>query len=87
MIAIRELNKPNAKAVAELHAAAINKGFLAKLGIRFLRQLYLGIADDPESKVWIAVKDEKVLGFCAYSRNVTGMYSRVLRSQFFSTCA
>ncbi len=79
MIKITPMGESDAQCVAKLHADSINEGFLAKLGIRFLQQLYLGIAEDGESKVWVAKSNDKVMGFCAYSYNVNGMYRRVLR--------
>ena len=89
MIEICEMTRCDAAAVADLHYECINKGFLVKLGRRFLRQLYLGIAADAESCVWVAqsAADEgsaSILGFCAYSRNVAGLYTRVIKARFFS---
>jgi GNAT superfamily N-acetyltransferase len=85
---IREMTARDAAAVADLHFECINKGFLIRLGRSFLRQLYLGIAADAESRVWVADVDPdggrstSVVGFCAYSRNVAGLYKRVIKSRF-----
>jgi ribosomal protein S18 acetylase RimI-like enzyme len=69
-----------AGAVARLHAESITQGFLTRLGTRFLRRLYLGIAHDDESCVFVAREANGVVGFCAYSRDVGAMYRRVLRA-------
>jgi ribosomal protein S18 acetylase RimI-like enzyme len=81
MTTIRLMLDSDAPAVALLHSTTINQGFLSKLGHRFLRELYRGIAADAESCVWVAVADDQVVGFCAYSRDVSAMYRRILRAR------
>jgi len=68
--------------VARLHAETIDEGFLARLGPRFLRQLYVGIARCEVSCVFVAGIDKELIGFCAYARDVGAMYRDVLRSRF-----
>lgn len=82
MIAIRNMSDAEASEVACLHASSITEGFLSKLGNRFLRSLYLGIAGNVDSRVWVARKDGAIVGFCAYSRNISAMYRSVLRARF-----
>jgi ribosomal protein S18 acetylase RimI-like enzyme len=83
MSQIRPMQDKDAVAVARLHAQSITEGFLGKLGRRFLRQLYLGIAHDEGSRVLVAEEKQAVAGFCAYSRDVAAMYRRVLRARVF----
>jgi len=83
MSLIRTMHDEDAAAVARLHAQSITQGFLSKLGERFLRQLYLGIARDEGSGVVVALRGQDVAGFCAYSRDVSSMYRRVLRARTF----
>lgn len=71
----------HAGAVARLHARYIPGGALALLGRLFMRELYCGIASDPESRVWVAVEAGRVLGFLAYSRDVARMFKSVIRSR------
>lgn len=79
---IRAMSPRDATAVADLHFECINKGFLVRLGRRFLRALYRGIAADPDSRVWVAEDPSAgVVGFCAYSKNVAGLYKRVLKAR------
>ena len=82
-ISIQPMRPEDARAVAALHARGINKGFLVKLGRRFLRELYLGIAQDPDSSVFVALASGRVVGFCAYAGNVAGLYKRVLKARWF----
>lgn len=81
MIEIREMEDRDAGEVARLHAGTITEGFLGRLGRRFLRELYRGIATDEGSRVWIAVANQDVVGFCAYSQDVSALYRRLLRAR------
>ncbi len=83
MATIGLMQDREAGAAARLHAESITAGFLTRLGTRFLRRLYLGIAHDAESCVFVAREANDVVGFCAYSRNVGAMYKRVLRASLF----
>lgn len=83
MLTVRLMQNLDARRVAQLHAESIAQGFLVRLGRRFLEELYRGIAEDAGSSVFVAVDEGRVLGFCAYSRDVSAMYRRVLRSRFF----
>jgi GNAT superfamily N-acetyltransferase len=75
---VRPMAYRDEPAVARLHAEEIRQGFLSRLGEPFLRALYVGIAKDPGSRVLVAAMGATVIGFCAYSRNVTAMYRSVL---------
>jgi len=83
MSLIRSMQDEDAAAVARIHAQSITEGFLIRLGRRFLRQLYLGIAHDEGSQVLVAIEGPAVAGFCAYSCDVAAMYRRVLRARTF----
>lgn len=83
MSLIRPMQDDDAAAVARIHAESITEGFLTRLGQRFLRQLYLGIARDEGSQILVAGARHEVVGFCAYSRDVSAMYRRILRLRIF----
>lgn len=83
MPTIRRMTPADAADVARLHAESITEGFLSRLGPRFLRQLYIGVNQAEGSCVFVAEHGGRVLGFCAYARNVSAMYKRVLRQRFF----
>lgn len=74
-------------AVAALHAETITEGFLSRLGVRFLRQVYFGLAEDPSARLWLARAKGDVLGFLAYCESVRAMYRRVLRSRWIRLAA
>jgi len=79
---IESMQPAHAPAVARLHAATITEGFLLQLGPRFLASLYRGIAADDACRVWVALHAGQVTGFCAYARDVRGMYRRILRRRW-----
>lgn len=83
MVEVRHMRPNESSAVALLHAEEITGGFLNKLGLRFLACLYRCIEDEESSHVWIARENNDIIGFCAYARNVGGLYKRVLRKRFF----
>ncbi len=66
---------------ARLHAETIKYGFLARLGQRFLRQVYDGIACDSDSCLWVLEERGAVLGFLAYSADVSAMFRRIKRAR------
>jgi GNAT superfamily N-acetyltransferase len=83
MATIRLMRNADARRVAQLHADSITEGFLSRLGPRFLAALYRGIAADEASAVFVAEEDTRAVGFCAYARDVSGLYRRVLRARFW----
>jgi GNAT superfamily N-acetyltransferase len=80
---ITPMQRADAGAVARLHAATITEGFLARLGLRFLAQMYAGVAADQDSQVYVARDGARVVGFCAFSDHVAGLYRRVIRARWW----
>ena len=70
--------------IANLHINGISEGFLSTLGNNFLAKLYEGIKKAPGSGVYIAVSDNEVLGFIAYTKDIKACYKNVLKSKWFS---
>jgi GNAT superfamily N-acetyltransferase len=81
---IRTLTSADVAAAADLHGRCIDRGFLVRLGPRFLRQLYRYLAEADAGQVWVAIGDDgRVIGVCAYARDVRRMYRSVLRRGWF----
>jgi ribosomal protein S18 acetylase RimI-like enzyme len=51
---VRPATRRDVSDVAELHAAAIDEGFLSTLGVQFLRRLYTRITDSPHAFLIVA---------------------------------
>jgi hypothetical protein len=70
----------DAAAVGRLHKEGIRTGFLSRLGVRFLKELYKGIGSSPFSKIFVATDREQktVNGFAACSLDTTALYRHIL---------
>jgi ribosomal protein S18 acetylase RimI-like enzyme len=77
---VRAFSDKDAKAVARLHQDGITTGFLTQLGNSFLSKLYIAIAHDKQSIVYVMVDEssEEVRGFIAATCNTPTMYKRIL---------
>ena len=69
--------------VAKLHISGISTGFISSLGQGFVTALYEAIAEDKNSFCLIAIEDEKVLGFVAFSTNLSKLYKFVALKKSF----
>ena len=65
--------------VAELHAAAIDRGFLSTLGVRFLGVLYRAIDEAPESILIVRRREGRVAGFITGSKGMSPVWRQLLR--------
>ena len=66
-------------AVAKIHIACINRGFLPSLGERFLTLLYESIDADPNSALFIERIDGEVVGFVAGGCGMRSVYNQMFR--------
>ena len=67
---------------AALHAASIDQGFLATLGVRFLTLMYRAIDEAGGSVLLAEERDGRVLGFVSGGRGMGTIYRRMLRRPF-----
>lgn len=68
---------------AELHIQGIPTGFISSLGQEFVAELYEAVAEDKNSFGFVAVEDDKVLGFVAFSINLSRLYKQVALKKGF----
>jgi ribosomal protein S18 acetylase RimI-like enzyme len=78
MITIKPLIKSDASKIAQLHIQGISTSFIGSLGADFVIALYEAIAEDENSFGFVAVKDDKVLGFVSFSTNLSKLYKYVI---------
>lgn len=71
------LTSSRCNAVARLHSEGIATGFISSLGLPFVTALYEVIAEDKNSFALIAVENDQVLGFVAFSANLSRLYKYV----------
>jgi len=74
---INNLTKNHSLQVASLHISGIPTGFISSLGREFVAALYEAIAEDKNSFGFVAIEEDKVLGFVAFSTNLSKLYKYV----------
>jgi len=77
-IQIIEMKSEHAHDVAALHIAGIPTGFISSLGMEFVASLYKAIAKSDSSFGYVALKDNKVVGFASFSTNLNSLYKSVI---------
>ncbi|MCX5633503.1 MAG: N-acetyltransferase [Phycisphaerae bacterium] len=80
---IHSLQSKYAGKCAVLHIQGIPTGFISSLGQEFVAALYEAIAEDKNSFGFVAIEDDKVLGFVAFSINLSRLYKYVALKKGF----
>ena len=83
MARIRPMQFRDAPRVAELHHAAMGNSLWAKLGQRFLRNLYRQLVDSPAFLAFVYEEDGDVRGFIAGSSDPEHMMGDVFKRSWF----
>ncbi len=79
---IRPMQNVDAARVAELHQAAMGNSLWAKLGHRFLTELYKGLIDNPRFLGFVYMEDGQIGGFIAGSTDAELMMKELFRSRW-----
>lgn len=77
------LNKFHSNQTAHLHIQGIPTGFISSLGLDFVTALYEAIAEDKNSFGFVAVENDNVLGFIAFTTNLSKLYRYVVLKKGF----
>lgn len=83
MLTIRKLNKVNPKyieSIAKLHKKAFPAFFLTQLGVPFLQTLYTCYVKDKNSGIIVVEKNNRIIGFIAYSNDYPQFYKGLLKN-------
>ncbi len=75
---IKPLSKSHSSQTANLHIQGISTGFISSLGISFVTTLYEAIAEDENSFGFVAIENNKVLGFVAFTTNLSKLYKSIV---------
>ena len=78
-VEFRDLQAVHAGQVAALHIQCISTGFISSMGIDFVTSLYDAIVKSKSSLGVVAVKNEKVIGFVAFTTNLNKLYKSIIR--------
>ncbi len=75
----KDLQVIHAGQVAALHIQCISTGFISSMGIDFVTFLYDAIVKSKSSLGVVAVRNEKVIGFVAFTTNLNKLYKSIIR--------
>jgi len=78
-VEFKDLQVVHAGQVAELHIQCISTGFISSMGIDFVTSLYDAIVKSKSSLGVVAVRNEKVIGFVAFTTNLNKLYKSIIR--------
>ena len=73
----------HASRVADLNINGISSGFISSLGQDFVTSLYEAVAEDDNSFGFVALEDKQVIGFAAFSKNLSKLYKYVALKKGF----
>lgn len=69
--------------IVAIHLFAFPGFFLTFLGKSFLNYLYKGFIQHTDSGILVAIEESRIVGFLAYSTELSKFYSFILRQYFF----
>lgn len=84
IIEIEKKDKEVISKVVDIHIRTFKGFFLTFLGKGFLKVLYSGYCSHKDSGLIVAKKQNQVVGFLAYSHNLSGFYKYLIKKKFFS---
>jgi ribosomal protein S18 acetylase RimI-like enzyme len=77
-VEFNDLRPAHVEQIAGLHIESISTGFISSLGIDFVVCLYEAITQSKSSFGFVAEKDARVLGFVAFTTNLSKLYKSVI---------
>lgn len=70
--------------IVEIHLSTFKGFFLTFLGKGFLKQLYKGFIEHDKSNLIVAEKNNKIVGFIAYSEDISSFYKYLIKHRLIS---
>lgn len=67
--------------IVNIHLKTFTGFFLTFLGKGFLKQLYKGFMEHEQSNLIIAIENKKIVGFLAYSENMSELYKYLIKNK------
>jgi ribosomal protein S18 acetylase RimI-like enzyme len=83
LVRFKHIEKDLFPEIAVLHIQGIPTGFISSLGQEFVAVLYEAIAKDKNSFGFVAVEEDELLGFVAFSINLSKLYKHVALKKGF----
>lgn len=82
IVTIRKVDKTEKEIIQDIvniHLETFEGFFLTFMGKGFLKQMYSSYAKHDKSGIYIALEDESVIGFLAFSENMSGLYKYMIK--------
>lgn len=76
-----EQRKETIDQITTIHLNTFQGFFLTFMGKGFLRQMYCSYCDHPASGILVAAEEENVVGFLAYSADLSGLYKHMIKKR------
>lgn len=76
-------DKTRVNEIVEVHMQSFTGFFLTFLGRGFLKQLYAGFISHPSSGLIVAENNNRIVGFLAYSDDLSGFYKYLIKKRLF----
>ncbi len=76
---VEKNDKEKIKQIVEIHLSTFQGFFLTFMGRGFLRKMYQSYVKHKDSDIFIAVEEGKIVGFLAYSSNLSGLYKYMIK--------
>jgi ribosomal protein S18 acetylase RimI-like enzyme len=77
-LTLHKMTGQHANQVASLHIQGISIGFISSLGQEFVAAMYKAVAEDKNSFGFVAIENDKTVGFVAFSTNLSNLYKHVI---------
>ncbi len=78
---VNDTEKSIINEIVDIHLATFKGFFLTFMGRGFLKQMYKAYTKHAESDVFVAVDENKAVGFLAYSKNMSALYKYMIKHQ------
>lgn len=76
---LRVDDKQVVRQIVDVHMETFRGFFLTFMGSGFLRKMYSSYTEHDASDILVAVQDDRLVGFLAYSENMSGLYKHMIK--------
>lgn len=86
IVKIENYDEEIVKEIVKIHLDTFTGFFLTFMGRGFLHQMYSSYLSHSESNILVAIDDSRVIGFLAYSSDMSGLYKHMIKYRLIQFC-
>lgn len=86
IVKIENYDEEIVKEIVKIHLDTFTGFFLTFMGRGFLHQMYSSYLSHSESNILVAIDDSHVIGFLAYSSDMSGLYKHMIKYRLIQFC-